>query len=214
MRRRHNKFRLTTLYMPIAYWLDDGHTEISLMARCWARESIQTDAGAERQIYRIERRSGNNSAQNRSVQQVMVERGRARVSARVGDKACADGLSNAERAARPARRGLRADPNFAPLSAKNCEVAGRVGPIRAGGRQGLVGTRERDHYRRGFQAGLDAGFHRDHSATHGPHPCRDRRSTENARRPPRPGAQLDRTARWPRHRGRSARADRILPIRA
>jgi len=54
-----------------------------------------------------------------SVQQAMLEQGHARVSARVGDKACADALLSAERAARGARRGLWADPNFAPLSAEN-----------------------------------------------------------------------------------------------
>ncbi len=54
-----------------------------------------------------------------SVQQAMLEQGRARVSARVGDKICADGLLIAERAARAAGRGLWADPNFAPLSAEN-----------------------------------------------------------------------------------------------
>jgi endonuclease YncB( thermonuclease family) len=54
-----------------------------------------------------------------SVQHTLLEQGRARVSARVGDKACADGLLSAERAARQASRGLWADPNFAPLSAEN-----------------------------------------------------------------------------------------------
>ena len=54
-----------------------------------------------------------------SVQQALLEQGHARVSARVGDKPCADGLLSAERAARTARRGLWADPNFAPLSAEN-----------------------------------------------------------------------------------------------
>ena len=54
-----------------------------------------------------------------SVQQSLLDQGRARVSARVGDKACADGLLSAERAARAAGRGLWADPNFAPLSAEN-----------------------------------------------------------------------------------------------
>jgi endonuclease YncB( thermonuclease family) len=54
-----------------------------------------------------------------SVQQAMLEQGRARVSARVGDKACADGLLSVERVARAAKRGLWADPNFAPLSAEN-----------------------------------------------------------------------------------------------
>jgi endonuclease YncB( thermonuclease family) len=54
-----------------------------------------------------------------SVQQAMLEQGYAWVSARVGDKACADALLSAERAARAAGRGLWADPNFAPLSAEN-----------------------------------------------------------------------------------------------
>ncbi len=54
-----------------------------------------------------------------SVQQAMLEQGRARVSGRVGGKACADSLLSAERAARAAGRGLWADPNFAPLSAEN-----------------------------------------------------------------------------------------------
>ena len=54
-----------------------------------------------------------------SVQQALLEPGPARVSARVGDKACADGAFGAERAARAAGRGLWADPNFAPLPAEN-----------------------------------------------------------------------------------------------
>ena len=54
-----------------------------------------------------------------SVQQAMLEQGHAWVSARVGDKECADALLSAERAARVARRGLWGDPNFAPLSAEN-----------------------------------------------------------------------------------------------
>jgi len=54
-----------------------------------------------------------------SVQQALLEQGNARVTARVGDKPCADALLTAERAARAARRGLWADPNFAPLSAEN-----------------------------------------------------------------------------------------------
>jgi hypothetical protein len=44
---------------------------------------------------------------------------KARVSARIGDKACAEALLATERAAREARRGLWADPNFAPLRAEN-----------------------------------------------------------------------------------------------
>ena len=54
-----------------------------------------------------------------SLQQALLEQGQARVSARVGNKACADALLAAERAAREAHRGLWADPNFAPLSSEN-----------------------------------------------------------------------------------------------
>ena len=54
-----------------------------------------------------------------SVQQMLLEQGRARVAARVGDKPCADALLGAEKTARAAQRGLWADPNFAPLSAEN-----------------------------------------------------------------------------------------------
>jgi endonuclease YncB( thermonuclease family) len=54
-----------------------------------------------------------------SVQQALLAQGAARVSARVGDKACADALLAAERQARAARRGLWGDPNFAPLAAEN-----------------------------------------------------------------------------------------------
>ena len=54
-----------------------------------------------------------------SVQQALLEQGRARVSARTGSKACADLLLRTERAARAARRGLWADPNFAPLRSEN-----------------------------------------------------------------------------------------------
>jgi len=54
-----------------------------------------------------------------SLQAALLEQGQARVSARVGDKACADALLAAERSARAAGRGLWADPNFAPLQAEN-----------------------------------------------------------------------------------------------
>jgi endonuclease YncB( thermonuclease family) len=53
-----------------------------------------------------------------SLQQALLEQGQARVSARIGDKACAASLLTIERAARAARRGLWADPNFAPLQAE------------------------------------------------------------------------------------------------
>ena len=52
-----------------------------------------------------------------SLQVALLEQGQARVSARVGDKLCAEALLASERAARAANRGLWADPNFAPLPA-------------------------------------------------------------------------------------------------
>ena len=50
-----------------------------------------------------------------SVQETLLSEGEARVSARIGGKACAEALLTIERQARDARRGLWADPNFAPL---------------------------------------------------------------------------------------------------
>jgi hypothetical protein len=58
--------------------------------------------------------------------QMMLEQGQARVSARVGEKACADGIISL-RAARAARRGLWTDPNFAPLPSEN---PGRIAGVR------------------------------------------------------------------------------------
>lgn len=54
-----------------------------------------------------------------TLQQALLEQGLARVSARIGDKACAEGLLAIESGARRAKRGLWADPNFAPLSSEN-----------------------------------------------------------------------------------------------
>ncbi len=54
-----------------------------------------------------------------SLQLALLEAGQARVSGRIGNKACAEALLAAERAARLAGRGLWADPNFAPLSSEN-----------------------------------------------------------------------------------------------
>jgi endonuclease YncB( thermonuclease family) len=54
-----------------------------------------------------------------SVQQALLEQGEALVSASVGDKTCANTLLAAKREARAGRRGLWADPNFAPLPAEN-----------------------------------------------------------------------------------------------
>lgn len=55
----------------------------------------------------------------RSLQAALLEAGQARVAAPAGDRACATALLAREAAARLARHGLWADPNFAPLAAKN-----------------------------------------------------------------------------------------------
>ena len=68
-----------------------------------------------------------------SIQEILVEQGQARVAARVGDKACADILLRSERVARADRRGLWADPNFAPLRPEHLDrIAGRAGAICTG----------------------------------------------------------------------------------
>jgi endonuclease YncB( thermonuclease family) len=54
-----------------------------------------------------------------SLEQILLTEGAARVSDRIVDMACAAPLLQAERRAREARRGLWANPNFAPLAADN-----------------------------------------------------------------------------------------------
>jgi endonuclease YncB( thermonuclease family) len=54
-----------------------------------------------------------------SLQDALLAQGRARVSARLGSKPCAEALLTIERAARAEKRGLWADPNFAPIRAEN-----------------------------------------------------------------------------------------------
>lgn len=52
------------------------------------------------------------------VQRVMLEKGLARVSARISDRACAAGFLSSESQARQARRGLWAEPRWAVLKAE------------------------------------------------------------------------------------------------
>lgn len=54
-----------------------------------------------------------------TLQEVLLTQGEALVSARIGGQACAEALFAAEKTARIAKRGLWADPNFAPLSSEN-----------------------------------------------------------------------------------------------
>ena len=54
-----------------------------------------------------------------TLQESLLAAGQARVSARIGAKSCAAALLTLEKQARAARRGLWADPNFAPLPAED-----------------------------------------------------------------------------------------------
>ena len=54
-----------------------------------------------------------------TIQEALLAQGEALVSARIGEKTCAEALFAAEKAARAAKRGLWADPNFAPVSSEN-----------------------------------------------------------------------------------------------
>ena len=109
--------------------------------------------------------------QPQSVQQLLLAHGQARVSARIGDKACADIMLDAERTARLARRGLWADPNFAPLRSENIPrieaargqfalVEGKVLSVRESGRHTLfefwatLDTRLYNHHCKASSAGI------------------------------------------------------------
>lgn len=54
-----------------------------------------------------------------SLQSALLAQGRARVSARIGAKPCAEALLTIERVARTEKRGLWTDPNFAPIRAED-----------------------------------------------------------------------------------------------
>lgn len=79
-----------------------------------------------------------------SLQEMLLEQGQARVSARIGGQNCAKTLLSVENTARKAGTGLWADPNFAPLRAENLLrlkaergrfvlVEGRVASVRESG---------------------------------------------------------------------------------
>jgi endonuclease YncB( thermonuclease family) len=102
-----------------------------------------------------------------SVQQALLAQGAARVSARVGDMACAEALLAAERKARAGRRGLWGDPNFAPLPAQNparlkgergqfALVEGKVLSVRVSG--GTIYMNFGRHWTEGFSVVIPRRF--------------------------------------------------------
>ncbi len=94
-----------------------------------SRETLQSIIG--QQPLRLERLGGETdrygrvvayafpAQSDRSLQAALLAAGRARVAARIGSKPCAEALLTVERTARAEKRGLWADPNFAPIPAEN-----------------------------------------------------------------------------------------------
>jgi endonuclease YncB( thermonuclease family) len=90
-----------------------------------------------------------------SLQQAMIEQGQARVSSRVGDRACAEVMLAAERKARAAR----GRPQFRPFTITRCRPhCGCSGSVCLGGRQGLVGAGKRRHNIFELRAALGTGL--------------------------------------------------------
>jgi endonuclease YncB( thermonuclease family) len=137
-----------------------------------------------------------------SVQRAPLEQGEARVSASVGDRACADALLVAKREPRAGRCGLWFDPNFAPLPAENlARLWAERGHFALVEGKGLVGARERRHYLYEFRAALDEGFQRRDCAALSARLCRGGHRAEAVGRTAHPGARLGRAAPRPGHRG-------------
>ena len=99
-----------------------------------------------------------------SVAHELLAKGFARVSAHVGERPCADELLARERAARQAKLGLWGEPYYVIVAAESeGRAGGRARPFHAGGRQGVVGPRERRHDIREFWPTMVTGSHGDHS---------------------------------------------------
>jgi hypothetical protein len=70
---------------------------------------------------------------SQSIQQVLLTQGHARVAAKIGDKACADELQQAEKTARAAGLGVWADPSYLIRNAEDpagvLEARGRLAAV-------------------------------------------------------------------------------------
>ena len=151
-----------------------------------------------------------------SLQERLLAQGAALVAARVGDKACAGALLAAEKQAREARRGLWADPNFAPLPAENLAGLGaKTGHFALVEGKVLSVRTQRRHDICEFRAALDTGLCRHYSAAQSAAAFGaaglELKTLEGRR--VRVRGFIDRRAR-PDHRGRRSRADRNHPVRA
>ena len=144
-----------------------------------------------------------------SLQQTMLEHGQARVSARVGDKACATRFARRTRGPGGKARAL-GQPQFRPFAGRQCDrtraergrfvlVEGKVLSVRESG-----GTIYVNFARRWTRDSPSSSL----DVRSAPSPRRHR--TESARGPAHPRARMDRAARRPDHRSRGAGADRII----
>jgi hypothetical protein len=135
------------------------------------------------------------------VQQVMLEQGQVRVSARIGDKACADVLLSAEPTARMSHWGQWPTP-ISPACSQKIPDWGCVGSIYAGRRQGLVGAGKRRDNIFEFRTALDPRLYRHYSQALSAGIRRCGHRSEPTGGSSNSGMRLDRTAQWSRDRGR------------
>jgi endonuclease YncB( thermonuclease family) len=142
----------------------------------------------------------------RSVAHEMLARGFARVAAHIGDRACAEELLAQERSARRAKLGLWSEPYYVIVAA---DSAAELSAARhAGGRQSVVGARERRNDLHQFRAAMGTSAHGHHFQARREWLHRRRGSAENARGPPPPGARVGGGAQRTAHRCDPPGADR------
>jgi Staphylococcal nuclease homologue len=103
------------------------------------------------------------SDSQRSILEILIEQGHARVAARIGDKACADILLRSERVARGARARSLGRPQFRPFASGTSRPDCSAGPICTGRGQGIVGPRKRRHNIFELREALDARFYGNES---------------------------------------------------
>ena len=101
------------------------------------------------------------TASRRSAAHEMLAQGFARVSAAGrGCVPCAEELLARERAARQAKLGLWGESRIMSSWGRRAwRARGRAGPFHGGGRQGVVGPRERRHHLYEFRAAMVGGAH-------------------------------------------------------
>lgn len=136
------------------------------------------------------------------VQQVLLEQGQARVSVRIGGKACADVLLSAERTAGKSHRSRSPTPISPSCSQKTLPDCGCAGSICASRRKGLVGAGKRHHNIFKSRTALDPRLYRHHSQASSAGIYRRGHRSEPAGGSSNSGTRLDRTAQRSRDQDR------------